>query len=123
MCIKFPSSKQKGDWGERFVALCAEARGAKVTEHPNDACPWDLHLEHNGKETYIDVKWARKKKSRGSFGKYGAVGSHTNKKSKDKQKDNIWVVLIHPQTLQQRWIENNFPPGWEDFWNTYEIID
>ena len=122
-CIRFPTPKQKGDWGERFVALMAEARGATVTEHPNNACPWDLHLKYNGKEIYIDVKWARKKASRGPFAQYGSVGSHTDKKSKDRQKENIWIVMIHPETLHIRWINNNYPPDWEDFWNKYEIID
>ena len=101
----------------------AEARGATVTEHPNESCPWDLHLEYKGMETYIDVKFDRKKSNRGEFGQWGACGNHTDKKSKDKQKQNIWVVKIHPATFCIRWIKNNYPPGWADFWDKYEIID
>lgn len=92
---------------EQYVSLEALKRGAEVFTNISCVGETDLVLIHNGIVAQCDVKTM----------KWDPVSQLWKSNHQHKPPEDVYYVMVNPETYQIRWLRNKKPAGLENFWN------
>ena len=100
-----------GDFWEYYVGLEAWKRDAEVFKNLGKSGSVDLVLVKDGETLLCDVK--QKAQFRQNHPKPDYNWYQTGL---SKVPDNVYMICVHPISLDIAWNTKRIPKGWEDFW-------
>jgi len=100
-----------GDFWEYYVGLEAWKRDAEVFKNLGKSGAVDLVLVKNGEILLCDVKQKAQFRQKQPTPDYNWYQTGLS-----KVPDNVYMICVHPISLDIAWNTKRIPKGWEDFW-------
>ena len=100
-----------GDFWEYYVGLEAWKRDAEVFRNLGKSGSIDLILVRDGETLLCDVKQNSQQRIHNTKPDYDwyQLGISTIP-------DDVYMICVHPVSLEISWHTKRIPKGWEDFW-------
>ena len=105
------NKKRDGDYWEYYVSLEAWKRGAEVFRNLGSSGRVDLILLKDGETLLCDVKQKAQYRIHNHPPDYDYHQTGLSKVEND-----VYMICIHPVSLEISWNTKRVPFGWEDFW-------
>ena len=100
-----------GDFWEYYVGLEAWKRDAEVFKNLGKSGEVDLVLVKDGETLLCDVKQKAQYRIYNSPPNYDYFQTGLN-----TVPDDVYMICVHPISLDIAWNTKRIPKGWEDFW-------
>ena len=105
------NKKRDGDYWEYYVSLEAWKRGAEVFRNLGSSGKVDLILLKDGETLLCDVK------QKAQYRIHNTRPNHDYHQSGlSTVAEDVYMICVHPVSLEITWNTKRVPLGWEDFW-------